>query len=434
MVAGFDRYFQIKCFRDEDLRLDRQPEFTQIDVEMSFVNQDDIFRMIEGLVFALWKEVLGVDLRERYPDGRFPQMRFDESMRALRQRQARPALRPAPHRPHRARGRARGRRRADAQGHRRGLPQRHRPARLPRRIVKALVVPRARSSRAPRPTSSRSTSRAWAPRASPAPGRRRRLVDAVAPREERLARVARGGQRGHGGEARRPAHLPVRSAVRWCTRSWPTCACTSEEARAHPRVRHPRQRLELPLGRRPAALRVRREGEPLGRRRTTRSRAPTTSASQYLESDPGKVLCYRYDLVLNGFEIGGGSSASTTPRCRRRSSARSASATRTRGEVRLPPRRAPLRRAAPRRHRPRHGPPRDAPLGRREHPRRGRLPEDPEGHRPHDRRPQPGLAPPSSSPSSRDSARSHASRMSAPTTRCACRMRRRGCPCWAMYS
>jgi aspartyl-tRNA synthetase len=81
MVAGFDKYFQIvKCFRDEDLRLDRQPEFTQIDVEMSFVNQDDVFRVMEGLVFRVWKEVLGVDLTELYPSGRFPQMPFEESM------------------------------------------------------------------------------------------------------------------------------------------------------------------------------------------------------------------------------------------------------------------------------------------------------------------------------------------------------------------
>jgi aspartyl-tRNA synthetase len=81
MVAGFDRYFQIvKCFRDEALRLDRQPEFTQIDVEMSFVNQDDIFRVMEGMIFAVWKDVLGIDLREKYPSGRFPQMPFEESM------------------------------------------------------------------------------------------------------------------------------------------------------------------------------------------------------------------------------------------------------------------------------------------------------------------------------------------------------------------
>ena len=82
MVAGYDRYFQIvRCFRDEDLRIDRQPEFTQIDVEMAFINQDDLFTTVEGLVFRLWKEVLGIDLRERYPDGKFPRLPFDESMR-----------------------------------------------------------------------------------------------------------------------------------------------------------------------------------------------------------------------------------------------------------------------------------------------------------------------------------------------------------------
>jgi aspartyl-tRNA synthetase len=81
MVAGFDKYFQVvKCFRDEDLRLDRQPEFTQIDVEMSFVNQDDVFRVVEGLILRVWKEVLGIDLTELYPSGRFPQMPFQESM------------------------------------------------------------------------------------------------------------------------------------------------------------------------------------------------------------------------------------------------------------------------------------------------------------------------------------------------------------------
>ena len=81
MVAGFEKYFQIvKCFRDEALRLDRQPEFTQIDVEMSFVNQDDVFRAMEGLIFRVWKEVLGVDLTTLYPSGRFPQLPFEESM------------------------------------------------------------------------------------------------------------------------------------------------------------------------------------------------------------------------------------------------------------------------------------------------------------------------------------------------------------------
>lgn len=82
MVAGFEKYFQIvRCFRDEDLRLDRQPEFTQIDIEASFVNQDDIFSHVEGLVCAIWQAALGVDLTKEYPGGKFPRMRFDDSMR-----------------------------------------------------------------------------------------------------------------------------------------------------------------------------------------------------------------------------------------------------------------------------------------------------------------------------------------------------------------
>jgi aspartyl-tRNA synthetase len=81
MVAGYDRYFQIvRCFRDEDLRIDRQPEFTQIDIELSFINQDDLFQLVEGLVFTIWKAALGIDLHEVYPDGHFPRLKFDDSM------------------------------------------------------------------------------------------------------------------------------------------------------------------------------------------------------------------------------------------------------------------------------------------------------------------------------------------------------------------
>jgi len=76
MVSGIDRYYQIvKCFRDEDLRADRQPEFTQIDCEMSFVEQEDILNMFEGLVKHLFKTCREIDF-----EGAFPRMTFDEAM------------------------------------------------------------------------------------------------------------------------------------------------------------------------------------------------------------------------------------------------------------------------------------------------------------------------------------------------------------------
>jgi aspartyl-tRNA synthetase len=76
MVSGFDRYFQVvKCFRDEDLRADRQPEFTQIDVEMSFIDQENIFEMVEGLMKIFYKEIWNKDLQ--LP---IPRLSYDKAM------------------------------------------------------------------------------------------------------------------------------------------------------------------------------------------------------------------------------------------------------------------------------------------------------------------------------------------------------------------
>jgi aspartyl-tRNA synthetase len=89
MISGFDRYYQIvKCFRDEDLRADRQPEFTQIDMEMSFIGEDDVMEIAEGLMANLFRDVLNMDLKTPFPHlsyedavGRYgldkPDIRFD---------------------------------------------------------------------------------------------------------------------------------------------------------------------------------------------------------------------------------------------------------------------------------------------------------------------------------------------------------------------
>ncbi|WP_420493793.1 aspartate--tRNA ligase [Macrococcus psychrotolerans] len=77
MIGGFDKYYQIvKCFRDEDLRADRQPEFTQIDIEMSFVDQEDVMTMNEGMLKRIMKDVKGIDIVTP-----FPRMTYEEAMR-----------------------------------------------------------------------------------------------------------------------------------------------------------------------------------------------------------------------------------------------------------------------------------------------------------------------------------------------------------------
>jgi aspartyl-tRNA synthetase len=75
MIAGYDRYYQLtKCFRDEDLRADRQPEFTQIDIETSFLTEQDIRDLVQGMITTVFKNTMGVDL------GEFPVMAYSEAM------------------------------------------------------------------------------------------------------------------------------------------------------------------------------------------------------------------------------------------------------------------------------------------------------------------------------------------------------------------
>jgi aspartyl-tRNA synthetase len=97
MVSGFDKYFQIvKCFRDEDLRADRQPEFTQIDIEMSFVDEDDIMKMATKLTQQIFKDVIDVDLPDTFPVMKYfdamenygtdkPDLRFEMPLKDFKQ-------------------------------------------------------------------------------------------------------------------------------------------------------------------------------------------------------------------------------------------------------------------------------------------------------------------------------------------------------------
>jgi aspartyl-tRNA synthetase len=304
MVSGFDRYFQIvKCFRDEDLRLDRQPEFTQIDIEMSFVTQDDVFTHVEELVTALWREVMGIEIPKP-----FPRMPFDESMRKYGN--DKPDLRfemkhvdltsvVAEHRGA-------------------GIPMWSSFAeKRPGQIVKALLVPASA-------------------------GLSRTETDKL----EEIAKGmgAKGLARAKVGESGEWTQSPMAKSISAELRTEINAATGAKpgdvllfqfgkEAMVHTVLANLRLHLGKKLGLIPE---YGTKGEwkflwvidpPLFEYNEEEKHwvaahhaftRPHDESVQFLESDPGKVLCYRYDLVLNGFEIGGGSIRLHDPEVQRR--------------------------------------------------------------------------------------------------------------------
>jgi aspartyl-tRNA synthetase len=309
MVAGFDKYFQIvKCFRDEDPRLDRQPEFTQIDVEMSFVNQDDVFRVIEGLVFRIWKEVLAVDLNELYPSGRFPQMPFEESM--LRYGNDKPDLRfGLPHVDltdvvieHGGGGISFFQAIADKFS--RGEYRRD----LPPEIVKALLVPASLASKMSRTEIDKLEDFV---KGMGAKGLARAKIDA------------------DGGWVQSPLAKMITPELRRAVNAR-TGAKDGDlvffQFGRESTVQTVMANLRLHLGKKLGLVPESGHGgqwnflwvvnPPLFEYDDEKKNwvaahhaftRPHDDCVALLDKDPGKVLCWRYDLVLNGFEIGGGS-------------------------------------------------------------------------------------------------------------------------------
>ena len=307
MVAGYERYFQIvRCFRDEDLRVDRQPEFTQIDVEMSFVNQDDIFKLIEGLIFSIWNAALGLDLHTLYPDGTFPRLPFDEAMQLYGN--DKPDLRfNLPH--------------VDltdlviehdgggipffqsiAAKFKNGSYRRD----MPSEIVKALVIP-----------ASVNLSRADADKLE-------QLAKSMGAGGLARAKVAADGSWVQSPLAK-SVSPELRSAINHAVGASENDLLLFQFGRTS-LVHTVMANLRVAIAKRMSLIPEVGHGDqwkfcwvinpPLfeydedKKRWAAAHHAFTRPHDEHLDlidSDPGKVLCYRYDLVLNGFEIGGGS-------------------------------------------------------------------------------------------------------------------------------
>jgi aspartyl-tRNA synthetase len=308
MVAGFDRYFQIvKCFRDEDLRIDRQPEFTQIDVELSFVNQDDVFSLMEGLIFAVFKTALGVDLRELYPSGHFPRLPFNESM--TKYGNDKPDMRFAIEHTdltelmleHEGCGVPFWIELADK--FKKGLIRRD----MPQEILKALVIPAAANFSRPQLEELE-----------------KGLRDVKGFKGLARAKVAEDGSWTQSplSKSITPA---ARAAINEALGAKPgdvLCFQFGKAAVVHTVM----ARLRVDVAKKMGLIPEYGHGgvwkllwvvnpplfehdEDTGRWAAAHHAftRPVDEHIPLLESDPGKVECYRYDLVLNGFEIGGGS-------------------------------------------------------------------------------------------------------------------------------
>ncbi|HVP59605.1 MAG TPA: aspartate--tRNA ligase [Myxococcaceae bacterium] len=299
MVAGFDRYFQIvKCFRDEDLRLDRQPEFTQVDLEMSFVSQDDVFAVVEKLVSRLWKEILGVDLPTP-----FRRMPFDESME--RYGNDKPDLRF-------------GLEHVvltdivTAHGGEGGVPMLLEAVQQGG-IVKAMVVPAAHP-----------LSRAEADKLE-------EFAKGAGARGLARAKVGEGGEWIQSPLAKTISPT-LRAAINEACQAKPGDLIVFQFGRAslvHTVMANLRVHIAKKLGLIPEVGSGGRweflwvVDPPLfeyDEEKRTWAAAhhaftrPHDEDVQYLRTDPGRVKCWRYDVVLNGFEIGGGSIRLHDPR------------------------------------------------------------------------------------------------------------------------
>jgi aspartyl-tRNA synthetase len=357
MVSGFDKYFQIvRCFRDEDLRADRQPEFTQIDLEMSFPQEERIFEVIEPLVQRVC-QVAGFDVQAP-----FPRLTYAEAMRSYGS--DKPDRRIPAHVSGGASlsGRQPQRARSAAGGHPHSPDRRAQPART--RRVEGL-------RRGARPARLRR---------SQARGARSRRADGARARTDRRRRRRSADAGLLGRRAERPS--PEETVFQACgqLRLFAAQKYNDRHKLLDPRRFEFLWVLDFPM--------FEWDDEE---RRWNAAHHPFTSVHDEdldkLTSDPARCRAKSYDLVLNGTELGSGSI-----RIHRRDvqskvfAALGFSEEEARRRFGFLLEGAGIRRAAARRHRPRPGPPGDDPGGRDFHPRRHPVPQDRARHGPDVRR------------------------------------------------